>query len=356
MKMISKKVLTTTLAASVLLGGGVVGLLQSKAFADTISTTATQTTDQAGNQPKGKPGQKAGGFDHRGGFGGSNLVKHTAAILNSDEKSISELAKNQSLLSIAENAGLTEEDFLQRLTAAVTGSIDEALSAGKLTQEQADKQKSGLAEQLKQSITTNKIVGERGPGKEGKRGNLFGDHAALAGIVGITHDELKTQLDEGKTLLQVSEANGVTKDNLVQALRAIRTKAIDDAVNSGQITAAQADEQRTQLTYQVEKFINEAQMFHDRGHGKGGDKGLHFLGNTDTLTTVLGVTKDELKAAQDAGKSLSEIAAEKGVSEDTLISKLKDGITDQLKQFVQNKRTPRPEQTQAPTADTEASE
>lgn len=235
MKMISKKILTTTLAASVILGGGVVGLLQTKAFADetpTATSTSTSTADQKGD------------FRH---FKGGEFGKHGKAGLNIDE-------------------------------------------------------------------------------------------SKLAEVIGISKEDLKTQLKAGKSLLQVAEANGLTKDSLLQAVRPLLTSQIDDAVNSGKITSEQADTQRAQVTDVLEKLISNVRGEGGKGFGKGG--GFGFFGNSEALTTILGITNEELRAALQAGKSIAEIAQEKGISEDLLISKLKDGLTDQLKKFVENKKQP----------------
>jgi hypothetical protein len=242
MKMISKKILTTTLAASVILGGGIVGLLQTKAFADeTPTATTAPTSDQNGVNKHFKGGE----FDKRG------------------------------------KAGINIDD------------------------------------------------------------------TKLAEVIGIAKDDLNTQLKAGKSLLQVAEANGFTKDSLLQSVRPLFTSQIDDAVNTGKITTEQADTQRAQLTDKLDKLVTSVQ-----GEGdKGGEFG--FFENSDTLTTILGLTKEELKTAQQAGKSIAEIAQEKGISEDDLISKLKDGLTDPLKKFVENKKQPHVKKPAA-TTDTSA--
>ncbi len=263
---LNRKVLITTLAASVLLGGGAFSLLQSDVLAET-ATTQTQSSDNTvpDKAMKDTMRRDGGGDKHGfkgglGGIGGKGLIQETATILGVDEKTLSEQVRaGQTLLQIAQAAGLTEAAYLEKLVAAETTKINEQLSAGKITQAQADQIKAELTERLKQSISSAQPVGgDRGPG--GPKGH---------GGPG--------------------------------------------------------------------------------GHGKGGG-GIGFLGSTDTLTSALGMTKEELKAAQDAGKSLSEIAAEKGITEESLISKLKDGLTEQLKKFVQNKREPRAEKPQTSTA------
>jgi predicted transcriptional regulator len=259
-KKLNQKVLITTLAASVLLGGGAIGLLQSDALADTV---APQTTEKAPGIGKNEAGRRDGG-----GIGKSP-VKETAAILGVDEKTISDQLKaGQTLLQIAQAAGLTEASFLEKLLAAETTKINDELSSGKITQEQADKKKAQLTERLKVSISSAQPVGgDRGPGGKGQGGPGSGGPGG-----------------------------------------------------------------------------------HGGGPGKGGGIGMGLFQSADALTEILGITKEELKAAQDAGKSIAEIAQEKGISEDALISKLKDGMTEQLKKFVESKREPRAEKSKPSAA------
>lgn len=56
------------------------------------------------------------------------------------------------------------------------------------------------------------------------------------------------------------------------------------------------------------------------------------------IASVLGMSKDELRSKLASGMSIAEIAKSKGISEDQLIDRLKDSLTDELRQFVRMKR------------------
>lgn len=243
MKMLSKKMLTTTLAASVILGGGIAGLLQSKAFAD--DTTSTDTSKPAVEQ-KGEFKTFKRDFRHE------------------------------------EKSGI-----------------------------------GGISPQL------------------------------LASVFNISQEELTNQLKAGKTLTDISNASGIEQDSFKNQLNQIMSTPIDNAVSAGKLTTEQADKERAQLTERVDKLLTQSgtellqQVGKDKGRGdkgRGGKFGL--FGNEEQLTTILGVTKEELKTALQSGQSLAEIAQSKGISEDDLIAKLKDGMTDSLKKMVQAKRQP----------------
>lgn len=77
-----------------------------------------------------------------------------------------------------------------------------------------------------------------------------------------------------------------------------------------------------------------------KGHA-GRPGGFDPLRSPETLTKVLGVTEQELMDARKAGKSISELAKEKGIDEATLIAKLKDEMTAPLQKFVQHKGNPK---------------
>jgi hypothetical protein len=62
-----------------------------------------------------------------------------------------------------------------------------------------------------------------------------------------------------------------------------------------------------------------------QGAGVGARRGApEWVGDNDNAASVLGLTVEQLQAERLSGKSLAEIAATKGITEDALISKLVD--------------------------------
>jgi DNA-directed RNA polymerase specialized sigma subunit len=59
------------------------------------------------------------------------------------------------------------------------------------------------------------------------------------------------------------------------------------------------------------------------------------------IASVLGISKDELKSRLAGGQSIAEIAKSRGISEEKLIEKLKDSLTDELRHFVRMKHPAR---------------
>lgn len=231
MKALTKKIVTGTIAASVLLGGA--GFLYTQANAESAPGDAQSA-------PSTAPDKKGFGFKGHGkheGFGfQGNLVQETATLLGVEASSIKEgLQQGKTLAQIAQDKGLSEEDYLQKLTDAATQKIDAALSSGKITQEQADKHKSTLSDHLKQAIENTKPTDFKGP-KGGERGGhpfgAFGKPEAVAQILGITQDELKTELKAGKSLAEIAQEKGISEDDLISKLKDSLTDQLKKYVES----------------------------------------------------------------------------------------------------------------------------
>lgn len=215
-----------TIAAGFLLGGA--GLYYTQAYAATTTTAESGTTaDSAHGHGHGKFGK--GGFDREEhGFRGVNILKETATLLNLDEKTLmDELKQNKTLAQVAqEKGGLTEDALIQKLTDIETKAIDDAVSAGKITQDQADKRKANLADHLKKAVTVTKPQGQHG--EKGERGafGMMGNPENLTKILGITQQELKDAMKAGKSLAEIAQDKGISRDQLISQIKS----NLDDAI------------------------------------------------------------------------------------------------------------------------------
>ena len=95
--------------------------------------------------------------------------------------------------------------------------------------------------------------------------------------------------------------------------------ALAGLVTDGTITQAQADKVAATLAAQ-------APPFGGRGHGPGGPGRVA----PETVAKILGITVDELRTAEQAGKTLTQIAAAQGISKADLVSKLVAAAKTQL--------------------------
>jgi hypothetical protein len=87
--------------------------------------------------------------------------------LSADEVK-AQLKAGKSLADLATEKGVDVQKLIDAQTAAITASINEALAAGKLTQEQADKQLVNAADRA-EKIVNGKGFGDGGhPGGKGR--------------------------------------------------------------------------------------------------------------------------------------------------------------------------------------------
>jgi uncharacterized coiled-coil protein SlyX len=129
-----------------------------------------------------------------------------------------------------------------------------------------------------------------------------------ASYIGITPAQLGAGLKDGKTLAELATANGKTAAGLVQALVDDAKAGLDAAVAAGWLSQAQADKAVERLTERITKLVNE------------GPKAPR--GPLGAAATYLGVTPAELHTALRSGKSLAEIAADKGKTVEGLVAAL----------------------------------
>lgn len=157
--------------------------------------------------------------------------------------------------------------------------IDEAVKAGRMTPE--------MAARLKERIDAGQfILPPAGPPKPGPGGRGAGpgrpgiapggpmmDHAALATWLGITPEQLRTELN-GKSLAQVAQAHGKTRDALITFLTDQVKGRIEQAVTAGRLTRQQADTM-------IEAFKQRVGQMVDQVHTAGGPGGRHGPGGND---------------------------------------------------------------------------
>lgn len=154
-------------------------------------------------------------------------------------------------------------DRVTRITAALKGLVTD----GTLTQAQADK--------VASTLSTSDALRNGGPG--GGRGGFGGrDHLkqeTVAGILGITTDQLRTQEQAGQTLTQIAATKSISKADLIDKLVAATKTQLAADVTSGRLTQAQSDAATATLTADVTKRVDEVHQGRgDGGHG-GPDQG-----------------------------------------------------------------------------------
>jgi len=147
--------------------------------------------------------------------------------------------RNLFLDKLAAALGIQRSALDSAITTAGNSTVDEAVQQGSLTQAQGDALKNRL-----QSGDVGPLFGSH----HGFRGRheLFGVKQAMfdaaAGALGITTDELQSQLRNGQTIAQLAQAHNTTEQAVTSAALAAGKTQLDQAVANGTLTQAQADD------------------------------------------------------------------------------------------------------------------
>jgi polyhydroxyalkanoate synthesis regulator phasin len=142
----------------------------------------------------------------------------------------------------AKQLGVQPQALNHALRKALENRVDAAVAAGRLTKEQGDA--------LKQRIEAGDVPLFVGPGiRFGHHIGPFGHGLdAAASYLGLSVDELRTQLRSGKPVADVARAQGKSGADVKQHL--------DRAVADGRLTQAQADEVLRDVRQRVTDRVN----------------------------------------------------------------------------------------------------
>ena len=121
----------------------------------------------------------------------------------------------------------------------------------------------------------------------------------------------------------VAKQLGVDPTELTEALKQALANRVDAAVEAGRLTEAQGTELKARI--QAGTFP----LFGRGGFGPGARVG-HGFGHLDAAATYLGVTEEALRTSLQSGKTLAQVAKDKGKSVDGLVTALVADATKKL--------------------------
>lgn len=152
---------------------------------------------------------------------------------------------------LAANLGIDAGKLLDAIKQTGLQMVDEAVQQGKLTSDQAEK--------MKERIQQGQFI-PFGPFGRPEGGPMGGKHLEdMAQILGMSADELKTQLQQGKKIEDLAQEKGLTLEQLHQKMVELKIQEIQQAVKDGKISQDKADEM-------IQRLQNAPQ---DKGFGFG---------------------------------------------------------------------------------------
>ncbi len=274
----------------------VVGVGASLAQTETpTAPTSSDSTESPAATPNATPGQRGFGMGSGRMMQGSMMGSAMMDVVNAGLQAVAQqtgLTTDEIIAAV--HGGQTVADLVKSKNGdlqavidatvkAATDKITAAVTAGTLTQAQADKLTASLTQ-----IVTNAVNGKlppmigmmggfgpwngphRGPmggwgmdgrdwGMNGRGMGMSGNDVLFAAITNATQlkpRDLMRQLRGGKTLADVITANGSTVDAVVNSAVAAETDFINGHVELGQISREDADQRIAGLKDQFTKMLS----------------------------------------------------------------------------------------------------
>jgi len=176
--------------------------------------------------------------------------------------------------ALATRLGVTLDKLKEAITGAATDTIDQAVKDGKLTQDRANQMKSDLQNRANQGdlpgfgffgFRHGRGMGGFGDGDFGFGRSGFGkgnNLTSFAKALNMTEADLMTELQSGKTIAAVAQEKNVDLTQVKTSVLADLKTNLDQVVQNGKLTQAQADQVYSQLNTNFDTLVNQPWMMH----------------------------------------------------------------------------------------------
>lgn len=225
MKTIGKWLAIVAIAFALVFVGGRLTSTQAQTPTTPDSTQTQPTTpDSTTANPGqgfgfGKRGGRGGGMGQRGGMGiHHQLVEQTAALTKLTTADVrTKLVEGASLTEIATANGSSEQAVIDAAVAQMETNLSEAVTNGKITEDQKAERLATAKTEAPTLMNQKGVVADKGPGRGGRGQHLLVQ--ATADVTGLTVEQVQAEVQAGKTLEQVAQANGKSVDDIIANLR-----------------------------------------------------------------------------------------------------------------------------------------
>jgi DNA-binding phage protein len=190
-----------------------------------------------------------------------DLVGESAKYLGLAQKDLVAKLPGTSLGKIADaTPNKSRAGLVNALTVAANEDISKALADKKITDDQAKKLRDGLAAEITKLVDRTWPTKPAGVHRESTPNvkAFLGDMLQTARdyLGGITLQDVTTAMRSGKSLGDMANDTGRSRDGLVQALVTAANTRIDNAVADKKLTADQATTLKTKVATEIAKFVD----------------------------------------------------------------------------------------------------
>lgn len=209
------------------LNGAFAAPLPAPAAAETPTAAATQTAKPTSTAPKAgfRFGIRPGSLDSLASFLGISASDLQTALRD-----------GQTLAQIAQAHGKSASDVKTFLTNQLKSNLDKEVAAGRITSDQETRILNNASSRLDDMINNGFKVGGRGRGPRHGFGPGPGPMGmyltTVAQTLGMNASDVRTELQNGKTLAQIAQEHGKTASDLETAIINSLKPQLDKLMNT----------------------------------------------------------------------------------------------------------------------------
>ena len=222
------------------------------------------------------------GASSTGGKEHGPKLEAAAKVLGVTAEELKTELSTKSLADVAKAKGIDITKVTDALVAEFKAHLDEEVASGEHTQAEADAKLAEFKTRVTDMVNKVRPAGApegRGPGGPEGRGPGGPKLEAVAKVLGVTAEELKTELST-KSLADIAKAKGVDITKVTDALTAEFKAHLDEEVASGEHTQAEADAKLAEFKTRVTDMVNNVRPAGapegrgPGGHGPGMGRGM----------------------------------------------------------------------------------
>lgn len=227
---------------------------------------STGDAPATGTQPQGQ------GQGRRGGNGfGFNELGPALQLLGINRQALPQLAQGgKTLAQLATDKSISRDQLIKAMKDGISQSFDNQVKNGRLTQDQANQQiadaQAKVETEIDQPLSQLIPQGGGNPSQNG-RGPAI-NMQALLDKLGLDRNAYNDAIKSGKTILDLASAKGMTREQLIDALKADFDQQVAKQVQDGTLKAADVDQVK-QNGYQRIADLVDGKINFNRPQGNG---------------------------------------------------------------------------------------
>jgi hypothetical protein len=169
------------------------------------------------------------------------------------------------LQALAARLGISVEKLKEAQKQARIDMVNKAVADGKLDRARADQIIAAIQSGQRPGPGPRGQGQGQGPGMRGQ-GPGFGGPGVAAQVLGMTPEQLRAELQSGKSLAEIGQAKGISRDQLKAQILAAQKAKLDEAVKANKLSQEQANQIAARQAANIDRML-------DMKHGQRGPAG-----------------------------------------------------------------------------------